>query len=283
MFFIKVMLMIIWFLGGYLFFIYLPRPQTGTPIRQGKTASKVATQATTVTNTINQPSASGITQVQATSNVNQGGQADTVEGQEDKEEEVDFSKVEIFSKTLNINLNFYESLTPSLREEFDRFYVGDHEQHLVKSLVYTPQGNNQPFFQYVFNHLYTYRKLISSELISLLTEELLRLAEGNPTIQTILYEIATRTAYFRRKDVAYLSLAEDYATRDIQLHRTVFKSNHTYVYSYTRLAIILEKKKQYNNALMVVDEAIRLNLSDKTVNGYEGRRVRILDKQRKAM
>jgi hypothetical protein len=288
MFIIKVMLILLWFIGGYIFFVYLPRPQTGTTLRQDKTRSNVATQPRTTgaDHALETSSGSISTQTKSTQHVNSVGQVDSidaVEVQEEKEEDVDFTNVEIFSKTLNLNLNFYESLNPALKEEFDRYYVLDHEQHLVKTLVYTPKGDNQAFFKYVFNHFYTYRKLISSGLISVLTEELIRLAEGNPKIQTILYEIATRTAYFRRKDGAYLTLAEDYSTRDIQLHRTVFKSSNMYVYSYTRLAIILEKKKQFTDALMIVEEALRLNLSDKTVNGYQGRRVRILDKQRKAM
>jgi hypothetical protein len=288
MFFIKVILILIWFIGGYVFFVYLPRPQNGTSSRQEKTSPKLATQvSTTVPNHSHDTSSDAITtQSKSTQHVSQVVQVETVdavEAQEEKEDEVDFTNVEIFSKTLNINLNFYENLTPALKEEFDRFYVFDHDQHLVKTLVYTPKGDNQAFFKYVFNHLYTYRKLISSGLISVLTEELLRLAEGNPKIQTILYEIATRTAYFRRKEVAYLTLAEDYSSRDIQLHRNIFKSTNMYVYSYTRLAIILEKKKRFVEALSLVEEAIRFNLTDKTVNGYAGRRVRILEKQRKAM
>ena len=288
MFFIKVILILIWFIGGYIFFVYLPRPQSGTSPRQEKTTTKVAPQTRTQDTDHSHEKASRLvtTEIQSTSPVHDVSQVDTVdvgEVQEDKEEDVDFTNVEIFSKTLNLNLNFYESLTPALKEEFDWYYVLDHEQHLVKTLVYTPKGENQAFFKYVFNHLYTYRKLISSGLISVLTEELLRLAEGNPKIQTMLYEIATRTAYFRRKDGAYLSLAEDYSRRDIELHRTVFKSSNMYVYSYTRLAIILEKKKRFADALTLVEEALRLNLSDKTIHGYEGRRVRILDKQRKAI
>ena len=295
---IKIILIVVWFIGGFIFFVYLPRPQQGNkPVRE-KVVVQVEKKPQPAPVVVAQPTPAPVIKVveptpepivvmkqveptQVVKEIIVEEKADAAEPQE-KEEEVDFTNVEIFSKTLNINLNFYESLTPALREEFDRYYVLDHEQHLVKTLVYTPKGDNQAFFKYVFNHLYTYRKLISSGLISVLTEELIRLAEGNPKIQTILYEIATRTSYFRRKDLAYLALSEDYSTRDIQLHRTVFKSSNTYVYSYTRLAIILEKKKRFADALTLVEEALRLNLSDKTVNGYAGRRVRILEKQRKA-
>jgi hypothetical protein len=295
MFIIKIILIVLWFIGALVLFIFLPRVQQVRSIVKETLVSKVEakpeptpvlkTQATIApVIKVVQPTPEPVIKVVEPTPVVKATiveeKVDVAEPQE-KEEEVDFTNVEIFTKTLNINLNFYESLTSPLREEFDRYYVLDHEQHLVKTLNFTPKGDNQLFFKYVFNHLYTYRKLISSGLISVLTEELIRLAEGNPKIQTILYEIATRTAYFRRKDGAYLALAEDYATRDIQLHRTVFKSNNTYVYSYTRLAIILEKKKRFVDALTLVEEALRLNLTDKTVNGYAGRRLRILDKQRK--
>jgi tetratricopeptide (TPR) repeat protein len=270
---IKIILIVLWFIGAFMLFIYLPRPTQESKTSSEKSHLQVEDKSKTVQMVkVNKVSADEVKAVQDE-------KEDVAEPQE-KEEEVDFTQVEIFSKTLNLNLRFYESLTPVLREEFDRYYVLDHEQHLVKTLVFIPNGDNQTFFKYVFNHLYTYRRLMSSGLLSVLTEELIRLAEGNPKIQTILYEIATLTSYFRRKDPAYLSLAEDYASRDIQLNRTFFKSNNMYVYSYTRMAIILEKKKRYADALTLVEEAIRLNLSDKTLNGYGGRRLRILEKQR---
>jgi tetratricopeptide (TPR) repeat protein len=284
MFIIKIILISIWFIGGYVFFIYLPRPSQGASTSHEKVTTSKPTQSDSPRqrDTNVEKASTDEKPTHIIKQVVKEEKDEVVEAQEEKEEEVDFTNVEIFSKTLNLNLKFYESLSASMKEEFDRYYVLDHEHHLVKSLVYVPKGDNQAFFKYVFNHLYTYRKLMSSTLLSILTEELIHLAEGNPKIQTILYEIATRTAYFRRKDPAYLTLAEDYSTRDIVLHRTVFKSSNTYVYSYTRLAIILEKRKRFDEALTLVDEALRLTLSDKTVNGYEGRRVRILEKQRKA-
>jgi chromosome condensin MukBEF MukE localization factor len=47
------------------------------------------------------------------------------------------------------------------------------------------------------------------------------------------------------------------------------------------LAIILEKKKLYKEALLIVEEAIQLGLKDNTVTGYQGRRLKILEKMRK--
>lgn len=151
----------------------------------------------------------------------------------------------------------------------------------MKTLEYKVGGDNESFFKYVFNHLYTYRKLISSDLVSVLCDELIRLAEDNKKIQSIIYEIATRTTYFRRKDPAFLALSETYARIDLNMQRTIFNPKNTYVYSYTRLAIILEKKKQFDEALEIVEDALLRNLSDNTVTGYIGRKTRILEKKEK--
>jgi hypothetical protein len=199
----------------------------------------------------------------------------------EKEEEVDFSNVEIFTTPLKVDLNFYQKLTPKLKAEFDQYYVLDNPKHLVKTLEYKVDGNNELFFKYVFNHLYTYRKLISSDLVSVLTDELIRLAEDNKKIQSIIYEIATRTTYFRRKEPVFLALSEKYARIDLNMQRTVFNPKNQYVYSYTRLAIILEKKKQFDEALDIVEDALQRNLSDNTVTGYIGRKTRIIEKKEK--
>jgi hypothetical protein len=104
---------------------------------------------------------------------------------------------------------------------------------------------------------------------------------GENLFTTSKKEIATRTAYFRRKDSAFLAYAHSLAELDVTLNRSTLKRKDQYVYSYTRLAIILDKKKLFKEALAIVDEALQLNLNDKTVQGYQGRKTRILDKMRK--
>jgi tetratricopeptide (TPR) repeat protein len=282
MFILKVILIILWFVGAFVLFGYLPRP-TPSPT---KVVKPVVDQplATIVEKKV--PVVQTMPVVEKNIEVKPSPVVKQVEVVEEvveieKEEEVDYANVEIFTTPLKLNLNFYQSLSNDDKTLFDRFYVLEGPDHLVKNLNYLVNGDNQSFFKYVFNHLYTYRKLMASSLLAVLTAEVLRLSEGNPKIQTILYEIATRTAYFRRKDVRFLNLAEGYAREDIKLHQSVFKSQNTYVYSYTRLAIILEKKKFFKEALALIDEALRLNLNDKTVNGYKGRKVRVLEKMEK--
>jgi hypothetical protein len=282
MFIIKVILIIVWFIGALVFFVILPLlPSAKTKVVKPvvvKPVEKVIEKKVEVIKPT--PIIEKVMEIKAEPVVKKVEVIEEVVEVE-KEEEVDFANVEIFTTPLKINLNFYQSLTKDDKTLFDKLYVLEGPDHLVKTLNYVVNGDNQPFFKYVFNHLYTYRKLMSSSLLSVLTTEVVRLSEGNPKIQTILYEIATRTAYFRRKDVAFLNLAESYAREDIKLHQTVFKSKDTYVYAYTRLAIILEKKKLFKEALSLIDEALRLNLDDKTVNGYKGRKVRVLEKMEK--
>jgi hypothetical protein len=282
MFIIKVILIIVWFIGALVFFVILPlQPSTQTKVVKPvvvKPVEKVIEKKVEVVKPT--PIIEKVVEIKAEPVLKKVEVIEEVVEAE-KDEEVDFANVEIFTTPLKLNLNFYQSLTKDDKTLFDKLYVLEGPDHLVKTLNYVLNGDNQPFFKYVFNHLYTYRKLMSSSLLSVLTTEVVRLSEGNPKIQTILYEIATRTAYFRRKDVAFLNLAESYAREDIKLHQTVFKSKDTYVYAYTRLAIILEKKKLFNEALSLIDEALRLNLDDKTVNGYKGRKVRVLEKMEK--
>ena len=262
---VKIILILIWIAGAVVLFIVLPKNKTVLNVEpsiqpQDKDLKKVDVVETTVV-----PPPVIVEE----------------EKEVEKEEEVDFADVEIFSKSLNVRQGFYPSLTPSQKQLFDELYVLDHPSHLVKTLQFNPNGDNQVFFKFVFNSLYTYRKLMSSDLLKVLTEEMLYLAEGNPQTQTILYEIATRTAYFRRKDPAFLAYAHSLAELDVTLNRSTLKRKDQYVYSYTRLAIILEKKKLFKEALAIVDEALQLNLNDKTVQGYQGRKTRILDKMRK--
>jgi hypothetical protein len=62
------------------------------------------------------------------------------------------------------------------------------------------------------------------------------------------------------------------------LQQSTLNARDKYVYSFTRLAIILEKQKLFKEALAIVEDALSRNLNDKTKNGYPGRKVRILKK-----
>jgi hypothetical protein len=201
--------------------------------------------------------------------------------EEEPEEEADeaaLENIQIFKTAVKERQGFYESLTSDEQQEFDRYFVLPGEPHLAKELQYTKGGQNDAFFTKVFNFIYRYRRLISSGLLIKLSDELQSFTQGDPDVQTILYELAIRVAYFRRKDQVFFNTAKSWAEKDVLLQRSTLNARDKYVYSFTRLAIILEKQKLFKEALAIVDDALARNLNDKTKNGYPGRKVRILKK-----
>jgi hypothetical protein len=198
---------------------------------------------------------------------------------EPKEEAVEednaLENVQIFKTKIKARTTWYASLTEAEKTEFRSYFVDDAPTHLVKELVYKLNGNNDAFFERVFNYIYVYRKVISYSLLQKLTDELLFFAENDADVQTLVYEAATRVAYYRRKDKAMLAYAEKLARLDVALQQGVLKAKDKYVYSFTRLAIILERKGEAKEALTIVNDALARKLSDRTKTGYEGRKVRL--------
>lgn len=200
------------------------------------------------------------------------------EPEEEPQDEAELENIQIFKTQIKAREGFYESLSLDEQKEFDRYFVDDGPEHLAKELHYVKGGNNDQFFTKVFNFIYRYRKLISHGLLVKLSDELQSFTAGDPDVQTILYELAIRVAYFKRKIPAFLTTAEAWSKLDVHLHRTTLNSSNKYVYSFTRLAIILEKKKVFQEALELIEDALKRGLNDKTRTGYEGRKVRILKK-----
>ncbi len=193
--------------------------------------------------------------------------------EEDETKTIDLSKMAM-KKT-----SFYESLTPVLKAEFDRYFVFDGVDHLVKGLKFVPGKDNAEFFQNVFNQLYAYRKLISFNLLTALYEELLSQLEGQPALITAINEATIRIMFYRRKEAIFLEQCETLCQEDIALHLDVLKTRSGFVYSFKRLAILLEKQGLYEDAIAMCDRAINLNLDDKTQGGYRGRKERITKRQ----
>lgn len=198
---------------------------------------------------------------------------DTGVEEEDEAKTVDLSKVTL-KKT-----NFYESLSASLKKEFDRYFVLEGTDHLVKGLQFNPGKDNQAFFQNVFNQLYAYRKLISFDLLVALYEELSQQLGEQPSVLTAINEATIRIMFYRRKESIFLEQCETLCQEDIALHLDVLKTRSGFVYSFKRLAILLEKQGLYDDAIAMCDRAINLNLDDKTQGGYRGRRERITKRQ----
>jgi tetratricopeptide (TPR) repeat protein len=193
--------------------------------------------------------------------------------EEDEAKTVDLSKV-VLKKTA-----FYESLTPVLKAEFDRLFVLEGVDHLVKGLQFNRGQNNNAFFQNVFNSLYAYRKVISFDLLTALYEEMTQQLSGQSSLITTVNEATIRIMFYRRKETIFLDQCEALCQEDIALHLDVLKTRSGFVYSFKRLAILLEKQGLYDDAIAMCDRAINLNLDDKTQGGYGGRKERILKRQ----
>jgi hypothetical protein len=189
------------------------------------------------------------------------------------------ANVQFFKGNIQENKGFYESLTAAEKTEFNELFVLDTPKHIVKELVYQINGNNQAFFTTVFNFIFKYRKIISLSLLTKLFNELVSIAGSEASTLALLNEAMIRTAYARRKDTAFLTSAFEVAKSDVALQQTKLKPSNTYVYSFVRLAIILERMKRYDEALVLVNDALQRQLSDKTVGGFAGRKVRILEKK----
>ena len=199
--------------------------------------------------------------------------APAVEDETEEATSVDLSSLEVKET------GFYEGLTPVLKSEFDRYFVLEGEAHLVKGLVFVPGQPNATFYQNVFNSLYAYRKVISFDLLMAIYEEIKQQLVGRPNLLTAINEATIRILFYRRKDPIFLETCETLCQEDIALHLDVLKTRKGFVYSFKRLAILLEKQGLYEDAIAMCDRALNLNLDDKTQGGYAGRKQRILKRQ----
>ena len=273
MFWIKVALIAVWFLAGLLLFakdiiVDFPFLKPVFEILGILKGSK--TKAKTV------PPVKAVAVVKPVAPVKVAKPKPIVEPKEEAvEEDNALENVQIFKNKIKARTTWYASLTEEEKTEFRSYFVDDVETHLVKDLVYKLNGNNDAFFERVFNFIYAYRKLISTSLLQKLTDELLFFAENDAEVQTLVYEAATRVAYYRRKDKAMLAYAEKLARLDVALQQGVLKAKGKYVYSFTRLAIILERKGETKEALALVEDALKRQLTDRTKTGYAGRKVRL--------
>ena len=200
--------------------------------------------------------------------------------EDSQDEDDDMEDVVFFADTLVERPTFYSSLKGRIKDEFDRLFVNPGEEHVVAELVYKRGENNADFFADVFKYIFRYRKLISLELLQRLLDELLSMT-SDPASMTLLYEAFVRVAYARRNQKGFLDAAKLTAEKDVKLHQDVLNTKDAYIYSFVRLAIILEKQQRISEALAVVQDAIARGLDDKTTTKFEGRRSRLLSKKNK--
>jgi hypothetical protein len=198
-----------------------------------------------------------------------------VEENEDKDFDLNDDASLTFSfSSLGID-TFYQRLTDPCKLEFASMFMQAGSLVKLSTILYREGYDNTNFFGHVLKSLRPHRRQISLPLMQAIHDEMLSLTKANPSEQTRVNNAMLVYYYFRRKDVAFLLETIVRAYRDIQLHREVLKSENSFVFSYKRLAIALEKSKRYQEAIQIVKEAIAKGLTDKTVGEYPKRLARL--------
>lgn len=197
---------------------------------------------------------------------------------EENEDEVDMETTVFFSEKIIENKSFYQSLKGKNKTDFDQLFVLAGPKHVVPTLNYVVGGDNHIFFTDLFKYIFKYRRLISLELLNILLHEMLSLTK-DPLSMTLLYEVYIRVAYARRQSIEFLKEAKRVCELDVALHYDVLKTKGKFVYSFVRLAIILEKEKNITKALEVVNKAILRDLDDNNATKFESRRARLQSKK----
>jgi hypothetical protein len=197
---------------------------------------------------------------------------------EDAEEETTMENTVFFNETIKESSTFYKSLKGKNKTDFDNLFVLQGPKHVVSTLNYVVGGNNSHFFSDLFKYIFQYRRFITVDLLNILLNEMLSLTQ-DPLSMTLLYEAYIRVAYARRQSIEFFKEAKRVCELDVALHYDVLKTKGKFVYSFVRLAIILEKEKNITKALEVVNKAILRELDDNNATKFESRRARLQSKK----
>lgn len=88
----------------------------------------------------------------------------------------------------------------------------------------------------------------------------------------------------RKKDKKYIDECIKYCKEDIELyetklrHMSFFKGKNTRIPAFQRLAIIYEKRKEYEKAIKVCEKAIKFDMREKNKDNFKDRLERIKSK-----
>lgn len=81
----------------------------------------------------------------------------------------------------------------------------------------------------------------------------------------------------RKKDKKYIEECIKYCKEDIELYEkklrymSFFKDNNTRIPAFQRLAIIYEKRKEYEKAIKICEKAIKFDMREKNKDNFEDR------------
>ncbi|MFZ9139151.1 MAG: InlB B-repeat-containing protein, partial [Bacilli bacterium] len=180
---------------------------------------------------------------------------------------------EIFKAPLKIRKDPIENYDAPLKAEFNQTFVSDNRQVKVPELVYVPQTTNEAFYRNLFRYIHRFANVLSAPLLSNLTQTVVKLTTDEEAKLKII-EASTRTAeaLSQQPPVEYLLKI---LRRNVALNRDVLNPRDKYVYSYQRLATLLEELGIYVEAVIVAREAYERGLIDTPEATFEKRLTRL--------
>jgi|GEM_PF-3276369 len=180
---------------------------------------------------------------------------------------------EIFKAPLKIRKDPIENYPEPLKEEFNQTFVAENREVKVPELKYVPQTTNELFYRNLFRYIHRFAKVLSGNLLSNLTQTVVSLTTDEETKLKIV-ESSTRTAeaLSNQPPVEYLLKI---LRRNVALNRDVLNPRNKYVYSYQRLATLLEELGIYVEAVIVAREAYERGLVDTPEATFEKRLTRL--------
>ena len=182
----------------------------------------------------------------------------------------------IFKKPLVIKVDPVESYSPELKQAFEETFVSEKRGVIVPELTYIPQTTNVPFYTNLFRYIHRFAGVLTEGLLTNLTQSVIKLTDDKQA-QLNIVEASTRTA-----EGLKTSQNQDYLLkilrRNVALNRDVLNPRNKYVYSYQRLATLLEDLGIYVEAVIVVREAFERGLIDTPDTTFEKRLSRLENK-----
>ena len=192
-----------------------------------------------------------------------------------KPEEIDRQLTEavIFKTPLKVKVDPVESYTPELKQSFNDTFVSEKRAVKVPELTYVPQTTNVPFYTNLFRYIHRFAGVLTEGLLASLTQSVIKLTDDKDA-QLKIVEASTRTA-----EGLKTNQNQDYLLkilrRNVALNRDVLNPRNKYVYSYQRLATLLEEKGIYLEAVILVREAFERGLVDTLDMTFEKRLTRL--------
>jgi uncharacterized repeat protein (TIGR02543 family) len=192
-----------------------------------------------------------------------------------KSEEIDRQLTEtvIFKTPLKVKVDPVESYTPELKQSFTDTFVSNRRAIKVPELTYVPQTTNVPFYTNLFRYIHRFAGVLTEGLLASLTQSVIKLTDDKEA-QLKIVEASTRTA-----EGLKTNQNQDYLLkilrRNVALNRDVLNPRNKYVYSYQRLATLLEELGIYVEAVIVVREAYERELVDTPDTTFEKRLTRL--------